>query len=150
MMNFKGNPAHKFAESPLLQLSLPPWRSRLMALLILGSFSLLIGRAFYLQIVNNDFLQEKGESRYRRNIEISASRGRIADRHGDVLAISTPMKSIWAIPSATSLTPDQSRQLAALLETDVKQLTHKLETDKSFVFLRRQIPPCLLYTSRCV
>ncbi|SBT06844.1 transpeptidase involved in septal peptidoglycan synthesis (penicillin-binding protein 3) [Candidatus Accumulibacter aalborgensis] len=141
MMNFKGNPAHKFAESPLLQLSLPPWRSRLMALLILGSFSLLIGRAFYLQIVNNDFLQEKGESRYRRNIEISASRGRIADRHGDVLAISTPMKSIWAIPSATSLTPDQSRQLAALLETDVKQLTHKLETDKSFVFLRRQIPP---------
>ena len=141
MINFKGNPAHKFAESPLLQLSLPPWRSRLMALLILGSFSVLIGRAFYLQIVNNDFLQEKGESRYRRDIEISASRGRIADRHGDVLAISTPMKSIWAIPPATSLTPDQSRQLAALLETDVKQLTHKLDTDKSFVFLRRQIPP---------
>jgi cell division protein FtsI (penicillin-binding protein 3) len=60
----------------------------------------LIGRAFYLQVLNNDFLQEKGESRYRRDIEISASRGRIADRHGDVLAISTPMKSIWAVPRA--------------------------------------------------
>jgi cell division protein FtsI (penicillin-binding protein 3) len=73
-----------------------------MALLILGSFAVLIGRAFYLQTLNNDFLQEKGESRYRRDIEISASRGRIADRHGDVLAISTPMKSIWAIPPATT------------------------------------------------
>ena len=50
MINFKGNPAHKFAESPLLQLSLPPWRSRLMALLILGSFSVLIGRTFYLPV----------------------------------------------------------------------------------------------------
>jgi cell division protein FtsI (penicillin-binding protein 3) len=70
-----------------------------------------------------------------------ASRGRIADRHGDVLAISTPMKSIWAIPPATTLTPVQTRQLAALLETDPKQLTHKLDTDKTFVFLRRQIPP---------
>ncbi len=141
MMRFKGKVAHKFAESPLLQLSLPPWRSRLMALLILGSFAVLIGRAFYLQILNNDFLQEKGESRYRRDIEISASRGRIADRHGDVLAISTPMKSIWAIPPATTLISEQSKQLASLLETDPKQLSRKLDTEKTFVFLRRQIPP---------
>mgnify|MGYP000926658631 CR=1 FL=1 len=143
MMRFKGQVAHKFAECPLLQMRLPPWRSLLMALLILGSFGVLIGRAFYLQTLNTDFLQEKGESRYRRDIEISASRGRIADRHGDVLAISTPMKSIWAIPPATTLTPVQARQLAALLETDVKQLTQKLNTDKTFVFLRRQIPPAV-------
>ncbi len=143
MMRFKGKVAHKFAESPLLQMRLPPWRSRLMALLILGSFGVLIGRAFYLQTLHTDFLQEKGESRYRRDIEISASRGRIADRHGDVLAISTPMKSIWAIPPAATLTPVQTRQLAALLETDVKQLNHKLDTDKTFVFLRRQIPPAV-------
>jgi len=141
MMRFKGKVAHKFAESPLLQLRLPPWRSRLMALLILGSFGVLIGRAFYLQVLNNDFLQEKGESRYRRDIEISASRGRIADRHGDVLAISTPMKSIWAVPPVARLTPGQTSQLASLLEMDAKHLSQKLNTDKPFVFLRRQIPP---------
>ncbi|MCB1931325.1 MAG: penicillin-binding protein 2 [Candidatus Accumulibacter sp.] len=141
MMHFKGKVAHKFAESPLLELRLPAWRSRLMALLILCSFMVLIGRAFYLQIVNTDFLQEKGESRYRRDIEITASRGRIADRHGDVLAISTPMKSIWAVPPAVDLTPEQTRQLAALLETSPELLTRKLATDKPFVFLRRQIPP---------
>lgn len=141
MKGFRGTLAHRFTESPLLQLRLPPWRSRLIAVLILSSFGVLIGRAFYLQVLNNDFLQEKGESRYRRDIEISASRGRIADRHGDVLAISTPMKSIWAIPSAATLTPEQTRQLAALLETDPAQLARKLDTDKTFVFLRRQIPP---------
>lgn len=78
MMNFSGARGHKFAESPVLKLRLPAWRSRLMALLILACFAVLIGRSFYLQVLNNDFLQEKGESRYRRDLEISASRGRIA------------------------------------------------------------------------
>jgi cell division protein FtsI (penicillin-binding protein 3) len=141
MMRFKSRLAHRFAESPLLQLRLPAWRSRLMALIILGSFGLLLGRSFYLQILNTDFLQEKGESRYRRDLEVSASRGRIADRNGDVLAISTPMKSIWAIPSDARLTPQQVRQLAQLLEVDGKELSRKLASDKTFVFLQRQVPP---------
>ena len=140
MMRFSPR-AHKFAESPVLQLRLPAWRSRLMALLILACFGVLIGRSFYLQVLRNDFLQEKGESRYKRELEISASRGRIADRNGDVLAISTPMKSVWAVPAEARLTPQQIKQLAAVLEMDVKELTRKLASDKSFVFLQRQLPP---------
>ena len=141
MMNFKAPRAHKFAESPILKLRLPAWRSRLMALLILSCFAVLIGRSFYLQVLNNDFLQEKGESRYRRDLEISASRGRISDRNGDVLAVSTPMKSVWAMPAEAKLTPEQTKQLAAVLEMEVKELSRKLASDKSFVFLQRQLPP---------
>jgi len=141
MMNFNGTRGHRFAESPVLQLRLPAWRSRLMALLILACFAVLIGRSFYLQILNNEFLQEKGESRYRRTLEIPASRGRIFDRNGDVLAISTPMKSVWAIPADARLTPEQTKQLASLLEMNVKDLTRKLASDKSFVYLRRELPP---------
>ncbi|MDR1661454.1 MAG: penicillin-binding protein 2 [Azoarcus sp.] len=141
MMNFSGARAHKFVENPILELRLPAWRSRLMALSILACFAVLIGRSFYLQVLNNDFLQEKGESRYRRDLEISASRGRISDRHGEVLAVSTPMKSIWAIPAEARLTPEQTRQLAALLEMDAKELARRLASDKNFVFLKRQLPP---------
>jgi len=141
MINFSGSRGHKFAESPVLKLRLPAWRSRMMALLILGCFGVLVGRSFYLQVLNNDFLQEKGESRYRRDLEISASRGRISDRNGDVLAVSTPMKSIWAIPAEARLTPEQTTQLAALLEMDVKELKRRLASDKTFVFLQRQLPP---------
>ena len=142
MMKFKGGPrGHKFTESPVLQLRLPAWRSRLVALVFMGCFCALIGRAFYLQILNNDFLQEKGESRYRRDLQISASRGKIADRHGDVLAISTPMKSVWAVPSEARLNGPQVRELAALLEMDVKELNRRLGSEKNFVFLQRQLPP---------
>ncbi len=142
-MRFKGRVAHRFAENPLLQMRLPTWRSRLLGLLIIGSFVALIGRAFYLQVLNNDFLQEKGESRYRRDIEISASRGRIADRHGDVLAISTPMKSVWAVPQVARLTAEQIVELASVLEMNPRQLAQKLDTERTFVFLQRQIPPAV-------
>lgn len=143
MMNFSGSRGHKFAESPVLKLRLPAWRSRFMALLILAGFGVLIGRSFYLQVLNEDFLQEKGESRYRRDLQITASRGRIADRHGDVLAVSTPMKSIWAVPADARLTPEQTRVLAGVLDMDAKELSRRLASDKSFVFLRRQLPPAV-------
>ncbi|MDX9706829.1 MAG: penicillin-binding protein 2 [Azospira sp.] len=137
----RGRGAHRFTESPVLQLALPGWRSRLLGLCLLVAFGVLVGRAFYLQIVNDDFLQEKGESRYRRDIEISASRGRVTDRHGDVLAVSTPMQSIWAIPSDARLDAGQMRELAKALEIDVKELTRKLASDKGFVYLQRQVAP---------
>ncbi|MCP5269487.1 MAG: penicillin-binding protein 2 [Zoogloeaceae bacterium] len=141
MMRGKGGRSHRFTESPVLQLALPAWRSRMVALLLLSAFGVLVGRAFYLQVVNNDFLQEKGESRYRRDLEISASRGKITDRNGDVLAISTPMKSIWAIPADARLSAEQSQQLTKVLGIDSRELTRRLASDKGFVYLQRQVAP---------
>jgi cell division protein FtsI (penicillin-binding protein 3) len=133
---------HRFTESPVLQLALQGWRSRSVVLLLMAAFAALVARGFYLQVINNDFLQEKGDSRYRRDIEVSASRGKITDRNGDMLAVSTPMKSIWAIPGdARTLNPEQKRQLAALLEMTVRDLDGKIASDKTFVFVKRQVPP---------
>ena len=59
MIRGKGARSHRFAESPVLKLALPAWRSRLVGLFLLGAFGVLIGRSFYLQIINNDFLQKR-------------------------------------------------------------------------------------------
>jgi cell division protein FtsI (penicillin-binding protein 3) len=133
---------HRFAESPVLRLALQGWRSRTVGLLLMAAFLALIARSFYLQVINNDFLQEKGDSRYRRDIEVSASRGKVVDRNGDMLAVSTPMKSIWAIPGdARTLNQGQKQQLAALLDMSVRELDGKFASDKTFVFVKRQVPP---------
>jgi cell division protein FtsI (penicillin-binding protein 3) len=133
---------HRFTESPVLQLALQGWRSRTVGLLLMAAFALLVGRSFYLQVINNDFLQEKGESRYRRDIEVSASRGKITDRNGDMLAVSTPMKTIWAIPGdARTMSGEQKKQLAALLDMSTRELDSKIAPDKTFVFVKRQVPP---------
>ncbi|MCL2635607.1 MAG: penicillin-binding protein 2 [Betaproteobacteria bacterium] len=133
---------HRYTESPVLELALQGWRSRMVGLLLMAALLALIFRAFYLQVINNDFLQEKGDSRYRRDIEVSASRGKIVDRHGDMLAVSTPMQSIWAIPGdARAMTAEQKRQLAGLLEMGGRELDGKIAADKTFVYLRRQVSP---------
>ncbi len=131
----------KFTTSPLLSQQLPAWRARLVAGLILAGFAVLAARSVWLQGVRNDFLQQKGESRYERVIELSATRGRITDRNGEMLAVSTPVKSIWAIPEDAHLSPAQSRTLASLLEMDVHELNRRLAAERDFVFVKRQIPP---------
>jgi cell division protein FtsI (penicillin-binding protein 3) len=133
---------HRFAESPVLELALQGWRSRTVGLLLMIAFAALVGRGFYLQVINNDFLQEKGESRYRRDIEVSASRGKIIDRNGQMLAVSTPMKSIWAIPAdARTMSATQKQQLAGLLDMSTRELDGKIAAEKTFVFIKRQVPP---------
>ncbi len=77
------------AANPALRLLLPAWRSRLMLLVLLAAFVVLLGRAVYLQGLNNDFLRERGEARYARVLEMTAHRGIITDRHGEPLAVST-------------------------------------------------------------
>ncbi|MBS1172358.1 MAG: cell division protein FtsI/penicillin-binding protein 2, partial [Proteobacteria bacterium] len=131
----------KFAHSPLLSQLVPAWRGRFVLLLLLMGFVGLMARSVYLQAVNHDFLQQKGELRYSRVIDLSATRGRIVDRNGDVLAMSTEVKSVWAIPDDARLSPAQGRALAQLLEMDVRDLNQRLALDKDFVFIKRQIPP---------
>ena len=133
---------HRFTESPVLQLALQGWRSRTVGLLLMAAFLALVLRGFYLQVINNDFLQEKGDSRYLRDIEVSASRGKIIDRNGDMLAVSTPMKSVWAIPGdARTMSLPQKRQLAELLDIGLRDLDGKIASEKTFVFIKRQVPP---------
>jgi len=132
----------KFAESPVLAPPLPSWRARIVLVLIAGALGTLVGRAFYLQGLNRDFLQAKGESRYSRALEIPASRGRILDRNGEALAISTPVKSIWAIPDDVALEHGDLDRLTAALGLPRAEVHKRLSgTDREFVFLKRQVPP---------
>ena len=130
-----------YTASPVLALQLPLWRSRLLLLFIAGGFLVLAGRAVFLQGLNTDFLQQKGESRYSRVLEISANRGRITDRHGEALAISTPVKSVWAIPEEVQVSSQQRVKLAALLELPPQEVDKRLSEATSFVYLKRQIAP---------
>jgi len=137
-----GGRGMKFVSSPVLALTLPVWRSRFLLFTLAAGFLMLIGRAAYLQGMNNEFLQAKGESRFSRVIEIPASRGRILDRNGEALAISTPVKSIWAIPEETHPNRRELARLAGLLEMPPREIAKRLaEVDREFVFLKRQIAP---------
>jgi cell division protein FtsI (penicillin-binding protein 3) len=121
---------------------LPVWRARVVMCAMLAAFAVLAGRSVYLQAMHTGFLQEKGEARYSRVLEAPGTRGRILDRHGEALAISTPVQSVWAIPEDVVATPAQLKKLAALLGADPRELHKRLaESSRDFVYLKRQIAP---------
>jgi cell division protein FtsI (penicillin-binding protein 3) len=121
---------------------LPIWRARIVLAVLGVAFALVLGRAAYLQGMKTEFLQEKGEARYSRVIEVPATRGRIADRHGEALAISTPVRSVWAIPAAAPVDPAQMKKLSVLLDMDPGEVERRVtDTSRDFVYLTRQLAP---------
>ena len=129
-----------FSKSPVLQVSLPTWRSRVVLFVLFAAFAALAVRAVWLQGISNAFLQKQFNIRSERTIELPATRGKIMDRNGQVLASSLPVKAVWAIPEdVLKATPDQLRQLARLLEMTEHELRKKLDSDRPFVYLKRQV-----------
>ena len=120
---------------------LPRLRAPLVFGILLLLFAGLLGRSLYLQRIDNDFLQEQGSSRYRRDIEMPAHRGRIVDRFGEPLAISTPVKAIWAWPDQVDATSEQLHALALMLDMPVPTLKQKLASAGDFVYLKKPVAP---------
>jgi cell division protein FtsI (penicillin-binding protein 3) len=121
---------------------LPAWRAGVLLVGLMLCFSVLVCRAVYLQGLNQDFLQAKGEKRYARSMEIAATRGVIVDRNDELLAISTPVESVAANPSEIEISGAQMRKLAKLLQMRQDEIERKLQDKRrEFVFLKRQLPP---------
>ncbi|NCS65583.1 MAG: cell division protein [Hydrogenophilales bacterium CG03_land_8_20_14_0_80_62_28] len=130
------------ARNPILQLDLQCWRKRLLMALVFGGFTVLTARAAYLQGWRNDFLNQQGDMRVQRVVEMPAHRGMITDRRGEPLAISTPVESIWLNPREADATPSQIQALASKLDWDPDSLARLFANKgKAFVYLKRQLPP---------
>jgi cell division protein FtsI (penicillin-binding protein 3) len=129
----------RLTRNALLTTKLPAWRSRFMLGLVAVAFVALALRAFWLQALSNDYLQRQGAVRYERTLEIPASRGKIVDRTGAMLASSLPAKAVWADPDDVVASPERRLQLARLLGMDPRELDRKLAEEKNYVYLRRQV-----------
>jgi cell division protein FtsI (penicillin-binding protein 3) len=106
---------------------------------------MLVWRAVDLHVFHKDFLQNQGDARYLRVVPIPAHRGMIMDRHGEPLAISTPVDSVWVQPSAFSNAYTDWPKLANLLKLDLAHIQRSVSQrqDKEFVYLKRHISPDL-------
>lgn len=130
----------RYSTSPLLTSRTPVWRSKLVVAMVGAAFIVLAVRAAYIQVFSNNFFQKQGEVRYSRTLELPATRGRILDRNGQMLATSVLAPSIWAIPEDVEDQPQQWQKLARLLDMPLAEVKRKLQAeDKTFVWLKRQV-----------
>jgi len=125
------------------------WRYYVLVLVVVGIFVGLIGRSAYIQVIEPDRLLKEGDLRSVRTKKSEAHRGNILDRNGELLAVSVPVRAIWADPKriadANSLTKERSWQaLADVLNINITQLLSRVSNPaKRFVYIKRQVYPAV-------
>lgn len=124
--------------------------------------AVLVVRSIDVMVVRQAFYQKQGDARHLRTVTIPASRGMILDRHGEPLAVSTPVKSLCVNPKEllkkkftpkkkdgelNESSPEEGRDniqtLADALGVSVDDLNHKLarHAEREFLYLRRHMNP---------
>jgi cell division protein FtsI (penicillin-binding protein 3) len=142
---------------PVLTWRATQGRSRFVLFLLMAGFCIVIVRAFTLQLVNADQWQTRAEKRFERPREIPANRGRVLDRHGEVIASSVQEEQLGIVPTrfVGNLAPtgdkkvDAQRaakkkledqkldELAAILEMKPSEVRAKIYGAKKFFWLAR-------------
>ena len=118
---------------------------------VMGVFGIaavsLVVSAVARQVFETDFLQKEGDRRHVGVVEMPAYRGLIKDRRGEILAVSTPVYSVWINPRVM---PADARELAPL----AKALGMKLDelrdlrarySKRAFVYVKRRVDPDTAY-----
>ncbi|HLT13521.1 MAG TPA: penicillin-binding transpeptidase domain-containing protein [Marinobacter sp.] len=116
---------------------------------VLGVFLLVVlgigWRLADLHVVDNDFLRKQGDVRTIRVESIDAHRGVVTDRHGEPLAVSTPVQTVWANPSEADPDDPQLAVLARVLDLSEGDLRQRLRdyAGREFIYLRRKVQPAM-------
>lgn len=109
---------------------------------ILTLFFLLIGvRIGSLTLFQGKALTARGVSQWTREGVVTAQRGAIVDRNGDILTQSTTAYIVSANPQLMEYPAETAAILAPILQADAESMTVKMaKKGQAMVILKRQVP----------
>lgn len=112
---------------------------------LVGLFGLIAVKVADLQVINPGHYLSFGQAQTVRSQTLAADRGTVYDRNRTELAMSVPMKTIFADPKLVADAAGRSDAarsaglLAPILGLDVGDLTQKLSGTNRFVYLARKV-----------
>ena len=102
----------------------------------------LVGRLFFLQIIDKSDLQAKNLSQVQVDRKLQSPRGTIYDRNGRPLAMSVVTKSLYADPKMIDRPTDEIADLIEPYVTMAKgDIVKSLQEDTAFVWIDRMMEP---------
>ena len=115
----------------------------MLAAILALAFGGLVGRLGWLMVVKHGELNQLAERQYSRTVILYAQRGPIVDRQGGALATSTATESLFVQPRSVGDPVRVATRLAPLLGQPQSEVHAALTSTRSFVWLRRRLPPTL-------
>ncbi len=118
-------------------------RWRFLVILMVTATIALLGRAVELQVLDKQFLKTEADKRHQATIRVPAYRGKITDRNGEPLAISTSVKSIWVNPGEFDASEQALTALSKAVGVPAKDLLKRLQAraHRRFAYIKRRLSP---------
>ncbi|MBW1893338.1 MAG: penicillin-binding protein 2 [Deltaproteobacteria bacterium] len=98
-------------------------------------------KAIHLHIFKGAWLSDKAEGQYRKSIELYGKRGTIYDAKYREMAVSVDAVSIAAFPASINNPESAARSISKILRIDYRRLKKHLSSNKSFVWIKRDVFP---------
>jgi cell division protein FtsI (penicillin-binding protein 3) len=106
----------------------------------MGLWSAIIaGRLYFLHVVHSAEYGQRAQRQQQRTLEVSPRRGNIYDRNGNELAVSIKVDSLFAVPDDIEDAARTARILSPLIGIAKNDLLEKLQSPRSFVWIKRKL-----------
>lgn len=115
------------------------WRFHFVQIVLLALLAAVVWRVLSLQVLDKEFLIDQGTSRWQRVEVTNAPRGMLTDRHGEPVAVSTPVVSVWADPR--ELSEADIAPLAAASGVSPARLSARRQQHRAFMYVTRHLAP---------
>lgn len=119
------------------------FRIYLIAAFFLLALGTILARAYQLQVLERDRLEAIARADYIGTTRLPSKRGTIYDREGHELALSVEAASIYSHPRRIKEKARTARQLSKVLGERQDKLLKLVESQRSFVWIKRRIDPNL-------
>jgi len=125
------NKAHKYVNM----------RINIIGVLFFALILAIGAKAVYLQMFCGNWLSERAASQYEKDLVTTGKRGQIYDRNHHEMAVSIGTTSLAAYPSRIQDKKAAARSLAGILNLNQRKLAQKLNSKRTFVWIKRQASP---------
>ena len=117
------------------------FRVYLVALFFFFGMGIILARAYQLQVLKRDEYTALARAGYEGTVKLLPKRGTIYDRQGRELAVSVEVESVYAHPNQVEKELDAAKRLSRALGLNQKEILSKLQSKRSFVWIKRKISP---------
>ena len=116
-------------------------RIRIMLFIVIIIFVLLLIRLFWIQVIQGKRLSQMAQEQQNLDREISAKRGIIYDRNGEILAMSASSEMITINPNNIPKEKKElvARKISEVLEIDYEKILKKVNRNSSIEIIGKKI-----------
>ncbi|MCP4680723.1 MAG: penicillin-binding protein [Desulfobacterales bacterium] len=117
------------------------FRIYMVGVFFLIGLGIIVVRSYNLQVLQKDHLEAMARDGYISITKLPSKRGTIFDREGHELALSIEAVSVYAHPGQIKEKVKTATRLALILGERKNSILKRLQSDRSFVWIKRKIAP---------